>query len=276
MGFDVPPTAFSRLLGVRLTEYRLRKGYTGAHVAHETGISAGTICRLESGQRRASTEIVAHLLGYYGATGPERDRILKYHSAAYQRAWLAYEPLGYREHDTVLNYCESIARTIVTYDHTVIPKLLRTPEYAAEFEQPNLDMPMHNSARMANIDDKQPRLIGLVAESALRCSTIDSGIMHGQLLRLAAYHQTKHVGIRVVPTGQHVGPIEPFTVMDCRDKSPTVHIRTCNASVIIDELAVVEGYFSRAGEIMAASLGEADSFELINELALDLFMAETR
>ncbi len=246
-------------------------------MAAETGISAGTISRLESGQRRASKEIVAHLLGYYGATGPERDRILQYHTAAHQRAWLAYEPVGFHEHNEVLNYCESIARTIITYHPTAVPKLLRTPEYAAEFEQPNLDMSAHNSDQMASSDDKRPRLIGLVAESALRCSTIDSGILHGQLLHLAAYHQADHVGIRVVPNGRHdVGPIEPFTVMECRDKSPTAHIRTCNASIIVDEFAVVEDYFSRAAEIMGASLDEDTSYKLINELAADLLAVEAQ
>lgn len=277
MAVDLPPTAFARLLGIRMTQCRIQKGHSATLVARETGISASAICRLETGQRRTSREVIAHLLGYYGATGQERDRILQYHSAAYQRSWLAYESVGCREQEMVLSYCESVARIGTTYDPTFVPKRLRTSEYAVEIGQPNFDIPACNSVRMTSMDDRQPRLIGLVAESALRCSTIDSGIMHGQLLHLAAFRQTKHVGIRVVPTGQHdTGPIEPFTVMDCRDKSAVAHIRTCNASIIIDEIAVVEDYFSRAGEIMAVSLNEASSYELINELAIDLFMPETR
>jgi transcriptional regulator with XRE-family HTH domain len=273
MGQDIPPTAHARLIGARLRRYRKSGGHTAAHVAAETGISAGTISRLESGQRQTTAVLLAHLLGYYGATGAERDRIIRHHNVAHQRTWLAHDPEGFHEHDTVLADCEKRACEISTYDPVAVPPLLRTPEYSAVLaEQPRAEPDMRS--RVIAIGQREIPLTVLVTEQALRRQTIDGGVMHGQLLHLAAHCRADHVDLRVLPLHHHERPYEQFTVLRFPDVPGTVHIGNHNTSIIIDELAVVEGYRLQGLAIAGAAYGKARSLELINSLATELLLAE--
>lgn len=273
MGQDIPPTAHARLIGARLRRYRKRGGYTAAHVAAETGISAGTISRLESGQRQTTAVLLAHLLGYYGATGPERDRLIRHHHAAHQRTWLAHDEEGFREHDVVMADCEKRACEIVTYDPVTVPPLLRTPEYSAALAEQSRSAPDMRS-RMTMIDQLEIPLLVLVTEQALRRRTIDGGVLHGQLLQLAAYGRARHVDLRVLPAHHDERPYEQFTVLTFPDVPGTVHIGNHNTSLIIDEPSVVEGYHSRGDALAAAGHDKARSLELVNSLATDLLLAE--
>lgn len=273
MGQDIPPTAHARLIGARLRRYRKRGGYTAAHVAAETGISAGTISRLESGQRQTTAVLLAHLLGWYGATGPERDRLIRHHHAANQRTWLAHDEEGFRDHDVVLTDCEKRACEITTYDPVAVPPLLRTPEYSVALaEQPRPEPDMR--PRMATIDQRGIPLTVLVTEQALRRPTIDRGVMHGQLLQLVAYARGHHVNLRVIPLHHHERPYEQFTVLCFPDVPGTVHIGNHNTSLIIDEPPVVDGYRTQGDAIADAGHDKARSVELINSLATGLLLAE--
>jgi transcriptional regulator with XRE-family HTH domain len=271
MGQDIPPTAHARLIGARLRRYRKRGGYTAAHVAAETGISAGTISRLESGQRQTTAVLLAHLLGYYGATGFERDRLIRHHHAAHQRTWLAHDEEGFREHDLVMADCEKRSCEITTYDPVAVPPLLRTPEYSAALaERPESDM----RPRMIAIDQQEVPLTVLVTEQALRRRTMDSGVMHGQLLQLAAYARARHVDLRVIPAQHDERPYEQFTVLVFPDVPGTVHIGNHNTSLIIDEPQVVEGYRAQGNALAAAGHDKTRSLDLVNSLATELLLAE--
>lgn len=273
MGQDIPPTAHARLIGARLRRYRMRGGYTAAHVAAETGISAGTISRLESGQRQTTAVLLAHLLGYYGATGPERDRLIRHHHAAHQRTWLAHDEEGFGEHDLVMADCEKRSCEITTYDPVAVPPLLRTPEYSAALaEQPRPEPDMR--ARMIAIDQQEIPMTVLVTEQALRRQTIDSGVMHGQLLQLVAYARVRHVDLRVIPLHHDERPYEQFTVVSFSDVPGTVHIGNHNTSIIIDEPQVVDGYRTQGDTIAETGYDKPRSLELVNSLATGLLLAE--
>lgn len=273
MGQDIPPTAHARLIGTRLRRYRKRGGYTAAHVAAETGISAGTISRLESGQRQTTAVLLAHLLGYYGATGFERDRLIRHHHAAHQRTWLAHDEEGFREHDVVMADCEKRACEITTYDPVAVPPLLRTPEYSAalaEQTRPEPDM----RPRMISIDQQEIPLTVLVTEQALRRRTMDNGILHGQLLQLVACARARHVDLRVIPLHHDERPYEQFTVLTFPDVPGTVHIGNHNTSLIIDEPSVVEGYRVQGATLAASAYDKTRSLDLVNSLATEILIAE--
>ncbi|RXZ48610.1 XRE family transcriptional regulator [Agromyces fucosus] len=54
-------------VGPRLRELRLRRGYTLAELAAETGISTSTLSRLESGLRRPTLELLIRIAATYRA-----------------------------------------------------------------------------------------------------------------------------------------------------------------------------------------------------------------
>lgn len=273
MGQDISPTAHARYIGALLRRYRKRSGHTAAHVAAETGISAGTISRLESGQRQTTPVLLAHLLGYYGATGPERDRLIRHHGLIHQRTWLAHDEQGFREHDIVLSDCERRACAITTYDPNAVPPLLRTPDYGAALDGAWTGPDMR--PRMIEIDQREVPLTVLVTEQALRRTTMDSAVRHGQLLHLAACCRAGHVDLRVVPLDHDDRPFEPFTVLSFPDQPGTVHVGSRNTSIIIDEPAVVDGYLEQARSIRDVTYGKRQSLELVNALATTLLLAET-
>ncbi|RII42512.1 XRE family transcriptional regulator [Galactobacter valiniphilus] len=57
-----------RLLGERLRTLRARRGASLSEIAAATGISASTLSRLESGQRKPSLELVLPLASEYGVS----------------------------------------------------------------------------------------------------------------------------------------------------------------------------------------------------------------
>lgn len=71
MSDDAPVPPIDRMLdgvGARLRELRTRRGLTLAELAEETGISASTLSRLESGGRRPTLDLLIRLAAVYRAS----------------------------------------------------------------------------------------------------------------------------------------------------------------------------------------------------------------
>ncbi|MFF2389599.1 helix-turn-helix domain-containing protein [Agromyces sp. NPDC058104] len=71
MSVDAPAPPIDRMLdgvSARLRELRTRRGLTLAELAEETGISASTLSRLESGGRRPTLDLLIRLAAVYRAS----------------------------------------------------------------------------------------------------------------------------------------------------------------------------------------------------------------
>lgn len=71
MSDDAPAPPIDRMLdgvAARLRELRTRRGLTLAELAEETGISASTLSRLESGGRRPTLDLLIRLAAVYRAS----------------------------------------------------------------------------------------------------------------------------------------------------------------------------------------------------------------
>jgi hypothetical protein len=70
-----------QLLGAHLRQTRLRAGLTVPGAVHASGMSRPFVYMIEAGTRRPSGEVLAKLLGAYGASGEEADRANRLHDS---------------------------------------------------------------------------------------------------------------------------------------------------------------------------------------------------
>jgi transcriptional regulator with XRE-family HTH domain len=196
-----------REIGQELRRLRLAAGLSGVGLASRAGVPQPTVSRVETGRRVSDPDVAVRLFLALELEPAEAERLADLVREAYAEtaarrvdAGVSYRP------GTSIELARE-AQTVRAFEAMVVPRLLWTPEYAAELGD--------ESGRTAALDDEGRRLVFVVAEAALRTWPGSGDSMLGQLAYLAETSGRHDVRLGVVPGGiVPRAPLHGFTLYD--------------------------------------------------------------
>nr|WP_281202281.1 helix-turn-helix transcriptional regulator [Nocardia jejuensis] len=230
-------TVSRRAFGNLMRELRDRANKTLLAAGVEAEVSRMTIQRLEDGQStKISTMQLKAMLDYYGTEEANRAEALSLWEEVKEQAkverlqgtskgfWKSYTDQIAPNFPKFLRL-ESAAESMITYQPTIIPGLLQTPDYrraiilinepdvsAVDLER-RLEL---TEQRKTRLDDAGFQLEAFVSEAVLRHQPGGVRVMAEQLRSVAESGRREAVSIRVVPfgAGAHRGlTMQGFTLM---------------------------------------------------------------
>lgn len=254
---------------------------TREQVEEQTGITVGTLYRVEMAKARPQKRTLLTLLDLYGMSDPEeRTALTELARNAGQLGWLQrYEPDLPEDYQQYITF-ESEASRLYNYESLYVPGLLQTEAYARavirgvlpeksneEIEQ-RVEVRLRRQAALAK--ETPVGLWAVVDEAAVRRVVGGTQVQREQLRHLAEAAESPTITIQVVTyaAGAHPGMSGPFLVMEFPDPDPAL-IYTENASggLFLEAEPEVQRYRATFQRLTAQALSPDDSVNAIRNAA---------
>jgi transcriptional regulator with XRE-family HTH domain len=287
------PLAPRRALASALRQLREDRGENLQDVAEILMISKSKLSRLENAQATPLPRDIRDLIRHYGLEGsPQGNRLQRLAREARRQGWWTdYDVLtGSGGLDAHVAY-ESDATVERTYTLPFLPALLQTAGYAEALfrdmegrsEDDIRQLLEVRRRRQEALRDREGlpalELIAVTHESTLRQLVGSPAIMREQLDRLAEPPEEPGVHLRVFPFNAR--PVYSMTCMyayfEYHDadhlEQDVVHVETHAGFGSIDDPVRVARYRAAHDELVAASLSERDSRDLIRATRAELYGA---
>lgn len=280
-GRTKPPTVRLRRLSAELKRLRSAAAMTREQVEEQTGITVGTLYRVEMAKARPQKRTLLTLLDLYGMSDPEeRTALTELARNAGQLGWLQrYEPDLPEDYQQYITF-EAEASRLYNYESLYVPGLLQTEAYARavirgvlpeksneEIEQ-RVEVRLRRQAALAK--ETPVGLWAVVDEAAVRRVVGGTQVQREQLRHLAEAAESPTITIQVITyaAGAHPGMAGPFLVMEFPDPDPAL-IYTENASggLFLEAEPEVQRYRATFQRLTAQALSPDDSVNAIRKAA---------
>ncbi|MGD0069093.1 MAG: helix-turn-helix transcriptional regulator [Streptosporangiaceae bacterium] len=268
------PTVRSRRVGTELRRLREAAGVTTAQAAEVLSCSPAKISRIENGIVSVRVVDLRLLLDRYGDQDPEHRAYLeRLARESNKHGW--WQDYG----DTIPPYyadfigLETDASYIKTWEATIVPGLLQTPEYARAVMLANpamispdmlenfISIRLERQARLEQGTDV--RLDAVIWEAALITTVGSDEIQHGQLGRLLELMDQPNISVQVLPleAGDKANMSGSFVMFSFgREQSvSTVFVETLTSSQYLERDQELRGYTLVFDALRSAALGPAAS-----------------
>ncbi|MQS07252.1 helix-turn-helix domain-containing protein [Streptomyces alkaliphilus] len=280
-------TVLGRRLGGELLRLRENRNLKQPHAAEALSASVAKIAKMERGLVPMRDPDIRALCHLYGVEDEVRIQyLLRLARADRERRrakgwWDQYPQLASMSEYFAL---EDVAEEIRTWEHSFIPGLLQTPEYARALAVGNHhwedvgEIEPFVEARMA----RQKRLAGpgalrlraVVHEAALRQLVGGREVMRRQLTHLLEVMDQERAQLQVLPfsAGAHPGMTNAFTILSFAEPGALDVVRTDTLSVKLwleSETDSVH-HVSAFERITRAGLAPRGSAELIRSIHEEL------
>lgn len=273
MGGTRKGTPRARAVGAELRRTREAAGLTLRDLAEKLDIGHVTLARYETGERAASSEKVAQILGALGASEQVVDEILKLARGADSGPWLAITmPEQQRQLATLLDH-ERTATKITSVAPLLVPGLLQTGDYARAImiagevpaDQIETRVAVRVGRREALTRRNPAHLLALLGESALHQMIGGPEVMAEQLRHLLRLADLRTVDLRIVPNavGWHHGAEGPFVLVEFEDETPVVHLETRASGLFLHEIEDVAVYEEAVPKVLRKAMSTGESTQLI-------------
>jgi transcriptional regulator with XRE-family HTH domain len=274
------PTVRSRRVGAELRRLREAAGVTTAQAAELLTCSPAKISRIENGIVSVRVVDLRLLLDRYGDQDPERRAYLERLARdSNKRGW--WQDYG----DTIPPYyadfigLETDASYIKTWEPTIVPGLLQTPEYAravmlanpAMISPDKLDNLISiRQARQARLEQSTDvRLDAVIWEAAVITTIGGDEVQRGQLARLLELMNRPNISVQVLPLeagdkANMSGSFVTFSFGSERSVS-TVFVETLTSSQYLEGDQELRGYTLVFDALRSAALSPAASATRISQ-----------
>lgn len=255
-----------RLFAEELKAARAKRGWSSKEVADMIGFSQSTIKQIESAQR-APTPQQAEALDRVFETPGTFQRI---------EGWIRGVPFsaGFRPFAPH----EQKARVIKTFEHSMVPGLLQTCDYARtnlevhpgvteDIVKEQVDGRLNRQAILFRSDPPPPRLIALIAEQALYADIGGPAVMSVQMEHLLEVGREPHVIIQIVPNRAHSGLLGAFVIAETGQEPDIVYLETALSGQVIESANAAETMSLLFDTLRAEALTRSDSRTVIKEAA---------
>jgi len=267
-------TEAQRLAG-ELRRLRGLCGLSGRELARRIGTSQSKVSRIESGMAIPSLPEVTAWATAVGAPNTARDSLMTLTEAVFTEVQGWRDTLRARPHvQDEIQALETRARTLRTFQPSVVPGMLQTAEYARRvlsfFQVPFAkgDVPAAVAGRL----DRQLALYEtdrqfdfLIAEAALRWRPGERELLLAQLDRISSVSTLDNVSVGVIPLGAQAVTMltHAFVIYDGPgEQDALVSVETIHAHLVVKNPADVALYRQRWKLLneMAIFGGEAQEF----------------
>jgi transcriptional regulator with XRE-family HTH domain len=272
------PSIRRRRLGIELRRLREDAGLTIEIVAERLECSPSKISRIENGLVGATPRDVRDMLEIYGVTGEPMQALIQVAREAREKGWWnSYADLG----NVALVGFEAAAASIATFDVSLVPSLLQTPEYARSIlraMRPELDptsierrVEFRMTRQRVLTERKPPSFWAVLDEAVLRRPVGGRGMMTAQILHLVESARLPNITIQVLPfaAGEHAGMSGSFTLLNFAEPADpdVVYLENFSSDLYLESPVDVQRYRSLFDYVRAAALPFEGSLNLLTELA---------
>jgi transcriptional regulator with XRE-family HTH domain len=258
MATSVSPTVWRRWLALELRRLRKLRDLPQQAAARECGWSGARLSYLENGQQQVTENDLDQLLVLYDVPEIERERYYSAVKRSHGSGW--WERFEFLVDDWISLYVglEQGAKEIHTYETSVIPGLLQTPEYATAIMRSGL---RHRSAReiarlvelrtarqaILTEDDEPTKLDVVLDASVLWRSPGEPEVLSGQLQHLRDMAERPNVTVRVLPLEGGVQTYAPgaFSILTFPWDQPDpgiVYLEYRGGAIYLEEFDEIETY----------------------------------
>ncbi len=274
------PTVRSRRVGAELRRLREVAGVTTAQAAELLSCSPAKISRIENGIVSVRVVDLQLLLDRYGDQDQEHRAYLERLARESNKRgwWQDYD-------DTIPPYyadfigLETDASYIKTWEATIVPGLLQTPEYARAVMLANPAMISPDKLenfisirheRQARLEqDTTVRLDAVIWEAALITTVGSDEVQRGQLDRLLELMDRPNISVQVLPleAGDKASMSGSFVMFSFgRDRSvSTVFVENLTSSQYLERDQELRGYTLVFDALRSAALSPAASAARIRQ-----------
>jgi transcriptional regulator with XRE-family HTH domain len=247
---------------------REQRKWSQAELGRQAGYSESAIAMVESFQRPPTASLAKALDKAFGTSGTYFRMELRLRNLPFPASFRSFAPH------------EAEAATLSTYQHSLIPGLLQTPEYAravletkpnsSEDEIENLVAGrLARQSVLGRDDPPAPLLYALVDEGALKRPVAPPAVMHDQLVHLVSLSKKPNLTIQVVPydAGGHSGLLGAFVIADRPSAARIVFIEDVVGGRVSEDAATVAEVVLRFNALRSEALPKSASRTLMESVA---------
>ncbi len=280
------PTVRRRRLGAKLRALRAELTLEEVAERSEGLFVYSKLSRSETAKSPAKAKDIDALLDLYVTLGRDvseelRAALLTLTKEGAQRGWWhSYRGVLTPVYEDLISL-EAEAESVSSWQLGVIPGLLQTGEYARELMRA---MAMSEAiearvdalvevrlARQAVLTREDPlSLWAIVSEQALRSTSEDDEVMHGQLGRLLSMGKRPNVNVQVLPANAplHVGQLGSFTILGFGPHTDldVVHTEGLTSALYVEEREQITAHRDAWQRLTSAALSVEATAELITEI----------
>lgn len=247
-----------------LKAMRAKRGWTLEDVAARIHFSRTTVVNMESGNR-APTEEQAKILDDVFETSGTFSRIeRRIRGIPFSAGFRPFSPH------------EAAARSIRTYEHSLVPGLFQTRAYAQAVSEAHpgadessvkeqVDARMERQAILTR--DDPPLIIALLSERVLFEDIAEPTVMAEQMDRLADLSRMPRVIIQVIPSQAHSGLRGAFVLAETSEAPVIVYLETAMGGQVIESPEAAEEMTILFETLRAKALTSSASLAKIEEWA---------
>lgn len=248
-------------LGTKLSQARKKSGLSTRELANISNTNQSTISRIENGQRIKSTETIKKIITALPISTEETEHLISETLKAYAtRTKERRIDAGFSLKPDAVRRLERSASSVAGFQSAVIPRLLRTGNYAKAARTRDLGV-------SGVLDDETRSFRFVVSEGALRTWPGDGSVMLAQLDYVAAVSERPNVWVGVVPWSARLDVVPPhgFTVYG----DEAVSVETFTAEVTITDPDDVAAYRDAFASVEQAAVSGEEARELIATVRAD-------
>jgi transcriptional regulator with XRE-family HTH domain len=279
------PTVRRRRLGTELRNLRESNGYKLEEVAAQLGVAPSTLSRIETGKAPTKSAYLNQLLEMYGVADPGQRQVLVDMAREGHRKgwWAAYDDVLPSGFDIYVGL-EAETAAVRSYEISVMPGLLQTPEYARAVLREIF--PRHGTGqidrlvdlrmeRQRRLDDEPPLEVwAILDEAVVRRPVGGRQVMRGQLDRLLTMALRPSITMQVLPfdCGAHAGHGGPFAILEFPNRSDAevAYVESVAGILYLEKDREVRARVEAFDRLRAAALAPAASVDLIARVAQEL------
>jgi transcriptional regulator with XRE-family HTH domain len=290
--------AVRRRLAGELRRVRDLAGISGRELAQRIGISQSKVSRIESGTAIPSWPEVTAWADATEASDETRNLLGNLTEAAFTEVHTWHSVLQRQTHmQGDIQDLENEARRILTFQHSVIPGLLQTAEYArrmfALFEPPyaERDIPAVLAARLDRqtaLFEEGRRFEFLISEAALRWRPGPPRLLLAQFDRIASLSSLENLSIGLIPHAVEAvtNTSHAFVILELggagaeRDAEPdaacntVVTIETVHANLTVSDPESIALYQTRWSMLQRMAVFGDEVRAFLADVASDISKAE--
>lgn len=247
-----------------LKAMRAKRGWTLDEVAARIHFGRTTVVNMESGNR-APTPQQAKILDEVFETSGTFARIeRRIRGIPFSAGFRPFSPH------------EAAARSIRTYEHSLVPGLFQTREYAQAISEvhPGADedsVKEQVDARMERqvilTRDDPPLIIALLSERVLHEDIAEPAVMAVQMERLAKLARMPRIIIQIIPSQAHSGLRGAFVLAETPEPPVIVYLETAMGGQVVESPEAAEEMTLLFETLRAKALTSSASLAKIEEWA---------
>jgi transcriptional regulator with XRE-family HTH domain len=279
------PTVRRRRLGTELRKLRESNGYKLEEVAAQLGVAASTLSRIETGKAPTKSAYLNQMLEMYGVIDPAQRQVLVDMAREGHRKgwWAAYDDVLPSGFDIYVGL-EAETAAIRSYEISVVPGLLQTPDYARAVIRETF--PRHSADQLERLvdlriqrqhrfdDDPPLELWAILDEAVVRRPVGGPVVMRGQLEHLLEMAARPGMTLQVLPfsCGAHAGHAGPFSILEFpnRTDSEVAYVESVAGILYLEKDREVRARTDAFDRLRAAALAPGTSADLIAQVASEL------